>query len=119
MHPLLSRRRDRRLPQECWRVYYGDVDVGAMSECVGNPGAAPKWQWRVGFYPGSKPGECTNGTAASFEEARAAFEAAWRAFLAERTTDDFQEWREHQAWTAEKYRRFDRGERMPANWRPA
>jgi hypothetical protein len=28
-------------------------------------------------------------------------------------------WRDHQVWTAEKYRRFDRGERMPPDWRPS
>jgi hypothetical protein len=50
------------------------------------------------------------GTAASFDEARAAFETAWRVFLAKRTEADFQAWREEQAWTEEKYRRFDRGE---------
>jgi hypothetical protein len=26
---------------------------------------------------------------------------------------DFQAWRDDRDWTAEKYRRFDRGERMP------
>ena len=68
--PVLTRRRDRNLPQECWRVYYGDV------------------------------------------------EAAWRVFLAKRTEADFRAWRDQQVWTTEKYRRFDRGERMPADWRP-
>jgi len=38
---------------------------------------------------------------------------AWRVFLSKRTEADFQEWRDREAWTAEKYRRFDRGERMP------
>jgi hypothetical protein len=109
----LTRRRDPLVAQETWRIHFGDVVVGTISECVGNPGAAPKWQWRCGFYPGSKPGECTNGTANSFDEARVAFEAAWRVFLAKRTEADFQAWREQQAWTAEKYRRFDCGERMP------
>jgi len=28
----------------------------------------------------------------------------------------FQAWRDQEAWTAEKYRRFDRGERMPPDW---
>ena len=115
--PELTRRRN--LPEECWRIFYGDVHAGTIAQCVGNPGAAPRWQWRCGFYPGSRPGECTNGTAADFEEARADFEAAWRVFLAKRTEADFQAWREQQAWTAEKYRRFDRGERMPADWRQA
>ena len=75
--PALTCRRDRHFPRECWRIYYGDVHAGTIAECVGNPGAAPKWQWRCGFYPESRPGECTNGTAGTFEEARAAFEAAW------------------------------------------
>jgi hypothetical protein len=34
-------------------------------------------------------------------------------FLAKRIEADFQTWRDHRDWTAEKYRRFDRGERMP------
>ena len=40
-------------------------------------------------------------------------------FLSKRTEADFQEWRDQQAWTAEKYRRFDRGERMPPDWKPS
>jgi hypothetical protein len=31
---------------------------------------------------------------------------------------DFQAWRDQDAWTAEKYRRFDRHERMPPDWKP-
>ena len=42
-----------------------------------------------------------------------AFEAAWRDFLPKRSEADFQAWRDQEAWTAEKYRRFDRHERMP------
>jgi hypothetical protein len=49
-----------------------------------------------------------SSTAATFDEARADFEAAWRVFLSKRTEADFQEWREQRDWTAEKYRRFDR-----------
>jgi len=71
----------------------------------------------VTFYPGSRPGECTSGTAVTFGQARAAFESAWRVFLSKRTEADFQAWRNHQAWTAENYRRFDRCERMPHDWR--
>ena len=117
--PALTRRRNRTVPQECWRIYYGDVHAGTNGACVGNPGAAPRWEWRCGFYPGSNPGECSGGTAASFEAARAEFETAWHAFLSKRTEADFQTWRDRQAWTAEKYRRFDRGERMQPEWRPA
>jgi hypothetical protein len=36
----------------------------------------PKWEWRCGFYSGSRPGECSSGTAATFQEARGAFEIA-------------------------------------------
>jgi hypothetical protein len=50
-------------------------------------------------------------------EARADFEAAWRVFLSKRSEADFQEWRDQRDWTVEKYRRFDRGERMPPDWR--
>ena len=117
--PALTRRRDPDVSQETWRIHYGDAHVGTIAECAGNPGAAPKWQWRCGFYPGSRPGECTNGTAASFQEARAAFELAWRVFLSNRTEADFQVWRDQQVWTAEKYRRFDRGEGMAPDWRRA
>jgi len=116
--PALSRRRDPdNTHQETWLVYHGDVHVGTIMRCVGNPNAAPQWQWRCGFYPGSDPGECKNGTAASYEAARSAFLAAWRVFLSNGIDADFQEWRDQREWTAEKYRRFDRGERMPYDWR--
>jgi hypothetical protein len=111
--PALTRRRDLDVAQETWRIHYGDVHVGTIAKCVGNPCAAPKWQWRCGFYPGSRPGECTNSTAPTFEQARGDFEAAWHVFVSKRTNADFQTWRDQQAWTAEKYGRFDRGERMP------
>ena len=55
--------------------------AGIIAQCIGNPGAGPRWQWRCGFYPGSRPGECTNGTARDFEEARTDFETAWRVFV--------------------------------------
>ncbi len=113
--PALTRRRDSNLPHECWRVYYGDVQVGTIAQCVGNPGAAPKWQWHSGFYPGSRPGECTACTAATFDEARSAFEAAWQVFLAKRTEANFQAWREQRDWTARKYAAF--GAREHPGWR--
>jgi hypothetical protein len=45
--------------------------------------------------------------------ARTDFEEAWSVFLSRRTPADFQVWRDQEAWTGEKYRRFDRGERRP------
>jgi hypothetical protein len=64
-------------------------------------------RWCV-FYPGSRPGECRHGTDASFDEARRNFEGGWRVLLSKRIEADFQAWRDQEAWTAEKYRRFDR-----------
>jgi hypothetical protein len=36
----LTRRIDPDVAQETWRIYYGDVVVGSIAACVGNPGAA-------------------------------------------------------------------------------
>jgi hypothetical protein len=110
--PALTRRRDPNVPQECWRIFYGDVLAGMVAQCVGNPGAAPRWQWRCGFYPGSRPGECTSGTATDFDQARADFETAWRVFLAKRTEADFKAWQRD--WTERKYAAWAAGERALA-----
>ncbi|MCC8968191.1 hypothetical protein H8A95_39280 [Bradyrhizobium sp. Pear76] len=103
--------------QDCWQVWYGDIRAGSIARAVGAPGNAEMWHWHCGFYPGSDPGECTRGSAGSLDEARAAFASEWDAFLKKRTEADFEAWRHHQAWTAEKYRRFDRGERMDPHWK--
>ena len=115
--PTLTRRRYPERP-DCWHIYYGDVRVGTIARRVGNPFDTDPWEWTCGFYPGSHPRECTSDTSETFEQARTDFEAAWAVFLSKRTPADFQAWREQQAWTAEKYRRFDRGERMPPDWKP-
>jgi len=94
------------------------VRVGTIARRVGNPFDTDPWEWTCGFYPGSHPRERTSDTSETFEQARTDFEAAWAVFLSKRTPADFQAWREQQAWTAEKYRRFDRGERMPPDWKP-
>jgi hypothetical protein len=57
---------------------------------VGNPHDTDQWEWSCGFYPGSEPGEISADTGATFEEARADFEAAWQVFLPKRTEADFQ-----------------------------
>jgi hypothetical protein len=115
----LTRRRSSDSHREVWLVYLDDVQIGTIGERAGVPVGVDRWSWCCGFHPGSRPGECTSGTAETFDEARSDFEAAWRVFLSNRTEADFQGWRDQEAWTAEKYRRFDRGERMPANWRPS
>jgi hypothetical protein len=109
----LTRRRSPDAHQETWQVYYGDVHVGTIGLRSGQPTTAEPWGWRCGFY---HPREHQSGTAATFDQARADFEAAWRVFLAKRTEMDFQAWRDQRDWTAEKYRRLDRGERMPHDW---
>jgi hypothetical protein len=114
--PPLTRRRDPDRP-DAWRIHYGDVRVGSIARAAGNSNATECWQWSCGFYPGAEPREHRHGIAPTFEAARAAFEAAWREFLPKRSEADFQAWRDQQRWTAEKYRRFDRGERMPTEWR--
>jgi hypothetical protein len=35
--PELTRRRDPDAQQEIWQIHYGDVRVGVIAECVGNP----------------------------------------------------------------------------------
>jgi hypothetical protein len=60
----------------------------------------------------SDPGEQRYGTAATFNDAREAFEAAWRDYLPSRTEADFEERRQDAAYHAAKYARRDRkGER--------
>ena len=113
----LTRQRVNDRP-ESWHIYYAGVRVGAIAERSGIPASSDRWwQWSCGFYPGSHPRDHRHGTSASFETARVAFEIAWRDYLPSRTPSDFQAWRDQEAWTTEKYRRFDRGERMPHDWR--
>jgi hypothetical protein len=110
--PQLTRRRYPEAREECWHVYYGDVHAGTLAIRSGKPHDTDPWEWRCGFYPGSHPGECRSGTAARFDEARTAFEAAWKLFLSNRTEADFQEWRDQRDWTTRKYARWDTGQRL-------
>jgi hypothetical protein len=79
----------------------------------GNPTGGDQWSWSCGFYPGSNPGDATNGTATSFDAARAAFESAWCVFLSKRTEADFLEYRRHRASDAWKRAMWDAGCRLP------
>jgi hypothetical protein len=110
--PKLTR---RKYPErvDCWHIYYGDVQVGAFARRSGCPVDVDPWEWGCGFYPGTEPGQGESGTAASFEEARADFEAAWREFLPRLTEANFQEWRDQRDWTAWKYEMLERGAKMP------
>jgi hypothetical protein len=99
--PELTRRRYPKRP-DCWHVYFGDVRVGTIARRVGLPHDEDPWEWNCGFYPEAHPGETTNGTAATFEEAREEFEGAWRVLSAKRTEADFQSWRDERGWQARK-----------------
>jgi hypothetical protein len=116
--PTLTRRRYHERP-DCWHVYYGDVHAGTIARRVGNPHDTDPWQWSCGFHPGSHAGEHTNGTAPTFEAARADFERAWAVFLSNRTEWDFEEYRDARDRTARKYALWDAGEKLPPNeWEP-
>jgi hypothetical protein len=112
--PELTRRRSLDHRNECWHVFYGDVQVGTIAIRTGNSHDTDPWEWRCGFYPGSHPGEHQSGTAMTFDEARADFEVAWKIFLSNRTEADFQAWRDQRDWTARKYAMWERGEKLPS-----
>ena len=111
--PTLTRKRVNDRPER-WHVHYAGVRVGLILERVGIANTSEPWQWICGFYPGSKPEDERYGTAASFEAARAAFEAAWRDYLSRRTEADFQQWRDDRDWHARKYAMWERGEQLPS-----
>jgi hypothetical protein len=111
--PELTRRRDPHLP-DCWCIHYGHVHVGTIGCRARNAHNPDAPEWSCGFYPGSESGEHRNGTAATFEEARAAFEDAWHDFLSKRTEADFQAWRDQCDWTALKYAMWAKGEKLPS-----
>src|SRR6266436_9430294 len=115
--PELTRRRSLDAREECWHVWYGGWCVGTIAIRTGMPPGEDPWGWACGFYPGSHPGECTDGTAATFDQARADFEAAWRVFLSNRTESDFQAWRDQRDSTARKYALWDAGNGVPPDWR--
>jgi hypothetical protein len=114
----LTRRRQKAAHQENWHIYYGDVHIGTIAVRAGAPNAVPQWEWSCGFYPGMAPGTQQSGTSATLEDARARFEGAWHLILPTLSDENFQAWRDQRDYTAEKYRRFDRGERMPTDWEP-
>jgi len=71
------------------------------------------------LLPRLPSGECSSGTSASFEEARATSEAAWQVFLSKRTEADFQAWRDQRDWTERKYALWDACKRLdPPNFGP-
>ena len=76
MPAALTRRRSTDAREECWHIYYGDVHAGTIAIRSGNPHDEDPWEWHCGFYPGSKPGEQQEGTAATFVWMRAPWDEA-------------------------------------------
>jgi hypothetical protein len=91
--PALTRRRSDNPHQETWHVYYGEVRIGTIGERAGVPVDVDRWGWSCGFYPGLYPGQHRYGTAATFDEARAGFEADWQALLPEIPEGALEEYR--------------------------
>jgi hypothetical protein len=112
--PALTRRRSTDAPEECWHIYWGDIPAGTIGIRSGIPFDEDPWGWSCGFYPGSHPGEHEHGAAATFDQARADFEAAWQRFLSKRTEPDLQAWRDERDCTARKYAMWEAGEKMPS-----
>lgn len=110
--PELTRRRYPERP-DCWHVYYGDVRVGVIAVRPGVPVDVDQWGWDCGFYPPSHRGLSFDGTAASFDIARAEFEQAWRYYMPKCTEADFDENRRERSWTAWKYKMQEGGHRLP------
>lgn len=112
--PTLTRRPDKDPSRSGgFFVYYGDVRVGHIGKQAGVPNHADQWGWTCGFQPGCHAGEHSNGTAASFEEARDAFQRAWHRLLPKKTEAHFEMWRRHRDFTAWKYRMWKEGLQMP------
>ena len=113
--PSLTRRRADNPHQVTWHVYYGDVHVGTIGERAGVPVDVDKWHWSCGFYPGLHPGQHRSGTTATFEEARAGFEADWKALLPEMIPDGaFEEYRHDRDQRAEMRAIHARSEKLPS-----
>ena len=106
----LTRRRDPDGRSECWHIYYHNVRVGTIGKRAGVPNGVDQWGWQCGFYPLSHNGRHVDGTAATFDQARNQFEAAWAAYLPERTEADFHAYRAQRDWTTRKYAMWERGE---------
>jgi hypothetical protein len=108
MHQLTCRRNDDT-HREGWAVMFGDVQVGIINQRAGTPNTVPLWQWHCGFYPVSHKGIRAAGIAATFDDARVAFEAAWAIIRPQCTEADFTEHREERAFVTWKYRMWDAG----------
>lgn len=53
--PILTRRRYFER-EDCWHVYFGDVNIGTVAKRSGQPHDENPWGWICGFY-GTEPTE--------------------------------------------------------------
>lgn len=108
--PELTRRRFDD-EHEGWHVYFGDVRVGTIRKLAGVPTHGDQWGWSIGFYPGML--RQWGGSAASFGDARSAFENAWSAVEPTLSVENYEEWRRHRDWTTWKDRMWKEGCPLP------
>jgi hypothetical protein len=104
--PALTRRKDPHRPDR-WDVYFGDIAVGSIGKCAGVPLHSDQWEWGCGLTIGSTRGMLAIGTAASFDEAREAFGAAWATIEPKFEPEDFEAHRRQRAFAAWKYAMHD------------
>jgi hypothetical protein len=111
--PALTRRLDPRAPQERWRVFYGDIQVGAIGMRSGVPIHVDQWEWSCNLHLASGRGRGGRGIAADFSTARAAFEETWHRLLPTLTESEFQEYRHDRASHAWKRAMWAAGLPLP------
>jgi hypothetical protein len=112
--PALTRRRSSDAHSESWSIYYDDVRIGTIGRRAGVPVEVDQWGWSLGFYPDLEPGQRRSGTASTFDQARAGFEAAWADLLPEIPAGAFDEYRRDHEHRAEIRAIHARGERLPS-----
>ena len=86
------------------------MHVGTIGERAGVPLDVDQWHWSCGFYPGHH----RYGTAATFDEARAGFEANWKALLPEIPVYAFEEYQHDRESCADINTIRARGEKLPS-----
>jgi hypothetical protein len=109
----LTRRRDRDLGDNQWHIFHGDVRVGRIGKRAGVPINVDQWGWSCGFSPASDRGIVEAGPAADFEQARLAFEQAWRTIRPRCTEADFAGYRRQRASNNWKQKMWATGCKLP------
>jgi hypothetical protein len=113
--PHLARRPDPQSRIERWQIWYNDVHVSTIEQREGLNGLV-HWGWSCGFHPGSNISDHRRGLGSSYPAAQDAFLTAWASYLPKLSAGGFDEWRHQTEWTAEKYARWERGERGALPW---